>query len=463
MFRAGFAASAAVALGSVASHPDSLSMGISQLTVGELKHLLSEAEVDFRDCIEKSELAARLRETLPSMPARARDRLDALLSQVGAVSLAQGASSSEDSGAVAVTNSTKELMAEERNTVELFERCSRSVVHITTTVQVQRGGFSMDILDIPQGSGSGFVWDKQGHLVTNFHVIKDAQRAKVTMSDGKTYDAKLVGYEADKDLAVLKLVNGGDGRADATPTDEAYAKNGQKSDEAWKRSLSPIAVGTTQNLRVGQKVFAIGNPFGLDQTLTAGIVSGVGRDIKSITGRRIRDVVQTDAAINPGNSGGPLLDSRGRLIGVNTVIYSPSGASSGVGFAIPSDTVRRVVNQIIRVGRVVRAGVGVHCAADQIARRMNVDGVIVLEVPPGSGAAAAGIKGVTRDPGTGAAVLGDVIVAVEGTRVTAVEDLLAKVETHDVGEVVRITVRRGGLGGREVDLKVRLTELKSRM
>ncbi|ACO66868.1 predicted protein [Micromonas commoda] len=427
-------------------------MGISQLTVGELKHLLSEAEVDFRDCIEKSELAARLRETLPSMPARARDRLDALLSQVGAVSLAQGASSSEDSGAVTAVNSTKELMAEERNTVELFERCSRSVVHITTTVQVQRGGFSMDILDIPQGSGSGFVWDKQGHLVTNFHVIKDAQRAKVTMSDGKTYDAKLVGYEADKDLAVLKLVNGGDGRADA-----------DELSEAWKLSLSPIAVGTTQNLRVGQKVFAIGNPFGLDQTLTAGIVSGVGRDIKSITGRRIRDVVQTDAAINPGNSGGPLLDSRGRLIGVNTVIYSPSGASSGVGFAIPSDTVRRVVNQIIRRGRVVRAGVGVHCAADQIARRMNVDGVIVLEVPPGSGAAAAGIKGVTRDPGTGAAVLGDVIVAVEGARVTAVEDLLAKVETHDVGEVVRITVRRGGLGGREVDLKVRLTELKSRM
>ena len=452
MFRAGFAASAAVALGSVASHPDSLSMGISQLTVGELKHLLSEAEVDFRDCIEKSELAARLRETLPSMPARARDRLDALLSQVGAVSLAQGASSSEDSGAVTAVNSTKELMAEERNTVELFERCSRSVVHITTTVQVQRGGFSMDILDIPQGSGSGFVWDKQGHLVTNFHVIKDAQRAKVTMSDGKTYDAKLVGYEADKDLAVLKLVNGGDGRADADALSEA-----------WKLSLSPIAVGTTQNLRVGQKVFAIGNPFGLDQTLTAGIVSGVGRDIKSITGRRIRDVVQTDAAINPGNSGGPLLDSRGRLIGVNTVIYSPSGASSGVGFAIPSDTVRRVVNQIIRRGRVVRAGVGVHCAADQIARRMNVDGVIVLEVPPGSGAAAAGIKGVTRDPGTGAAVLGDVIVAVEGARVTAVEDLLAKVETRDVGEVVRITVRRGGLGGREVDLKVRLTELKSRM
>ena len=196
-------------------------------------------------------------------------------------------------------------MAEERNTVELFERCSKSVVHITTTVQVQRSsGFSMDILDIPQGSGSGFVWDKDGHLVTNFHVIKDAQRAKVTMSDGKTYDAKLVGYEADKDLAVLKLVNGtregseGGTLSKMIPDSFRSSKSSGGSNtsspgsssstaapgsETWKRHLSTIAVGTTQNLRVGQKVFAIGNPFGLDQTLTAGIVSGVGRDIKSIT------------------------------------------------------------------------------------------------------------------------------------------------------------------------------------
>ena len=381
-------------------------MGISQLTVGELKHLLSEAEVDFRDCIEKSELAARLRETLPSMPARARDRLDALLSQVSAVSLAQGASSSEDSGAVAV-NSTKELMAEERNTVELFERCSRSVVHITTTVQVQRGGFSMDILDIPQGSGSGFVWDKQGHLVTNFHVIKDAQRAKVTMSDGKTYDAKLVGYEADKDLAVLKLVNGGDGRADALGAD-AFS-------EAWKQSLSPIAVGTTQNLRVGQKVFAIGNPFGLDQTLTAGIVSGVGRDIKSITGRRIRDVGQTDAAINPGNSGGPLLDSRGRLIGVNTAIYSPSGASAGVGFALPVDNVKGIVEQIIQFGRVTRPVLGLVLAPDGALQQLIGEngrnaGVLVLGVPEGGPAARAGIVGTIRDTLRGDITLGDIIV-----------------------------------------------------
>ena len=481
VYKVGFAASAAVALGAAAAHHDSLTIGISALTVGELKQLLADAEVDFRDCIEKSELVTRLREHLPSMPNRTRDRLDALLAQVGAVSTCTG---SEDASPPVSTNSNQEpLMAEERNTVELFERCSKSVVHITTTVQVQRSsGFSMDILDIPQGSGSGFVWDKDGHLVTNFHVIKDAQRAKVTMSDGKTYDAKLVGYEADKDLAVLKLVNGtregseGGTLSKMIPDSFRSSKSSGGSNtsgssssstaapgsETWKRHLSPIAVGTTQNLRVGQKVFAIGNPFGLDQTLTAGIVSGVGRDIKSITGRRIRDVVQTDAAINPGNSGGPLLDSRGRLIGVNTVIYSPSGASSGVGFAIPSDTVRRVVNQIIRSGRVVRAGVGVHCAADQIARRMNVDGVIVLEVPPGSGAAAAGIRGVSRDPGTGQVVLGDVVVAVEGHRVSAVEDLLAKVEEHDVGEVVRVTVRRGK-GGGEVDLKVRLTELKSRM
>jgi S1-C subfamily serine protease len=263
-----------------------------------------------------------------------------------------------------------------------------------------------------------------------------------------------VGYEADKDLAVLKLVEG-------SRSDRGGSKPGKKPKP---QTLKPLEVGTTQNLRVGQSVFAIGNPFGLDQTLTSGIVSGVGRDIKSITGRRIRDVVQTDAAINPGNSGGPLLDSNGRLIGVNTVIYSPSGASSGVGFAIPSDTVRRVVNQIIRHGRVLKAGMGVHCAADQIARQMNVDGVVVLEVPDGSGAAAAGMRGCSRDAKTGQVVLGDVVVAVDGRRVSHVEDLLARVEDRVVGDVVRVTVEREEGGKRrEVDLKVRLSELKSRL
>jgi S1-C subfamily serine protease len=287
------------------------------------------------------------------------------------------------------------------------------------------------------------VWETDAQrsiVVTNFHVVRDASEVTATFrGDPTEYPAKVLGFDDDKDVAVLEVRPGGG------------------------RRLRPVPLGRSSALRVGQKVFAIGNPFGLDHTLTTGIVSGVGREIESAaTGRPIAGVIQTDAAINPGNSGGPLLDSRGRLIGVNTVIYSPSGASSGVGFAIPSDTVRRVVNQIIRSGRVVRAGVGVHCAADQIARRMNVDGVIVLEVPPGSGAAAAGIRGVSRDPGTGQVVLGDVVVAVEGHRVSAVEDLLAKVEEHDVGEVVRVTVRRGK-GGGEVDLKVRLTELKSRM
>ena len=346
MFRAGFAASAAVALGSVASHPDSLSMGISQLTVGELKHLLSEAEVDFRDCIEKSELAARLRETLPSMPARARDRLDALLSQVGAVSLARGFF----------------VGRLRRGVSELYEGADGGGATPWSCSSVALGPWStspprcrfnpaarMDILDIPPRGDSGFVWDQQGHLVTNFHVIKDAQSAKVTMSDGKTYDAKLVGYEADKDLAVLKLVNGGG-------TGYIYARLGARRLLAREAFAGPSPWAPPRPPR-GPSVFAIGNPFGLDQTLTAGIVSGVGRDIKSITDTPHPRRRAVDAAINPGNSGGPLLDSRGRLIGVNTVIYSPSGASSGVGFAIPSDTVRRVVNQIILRGRVVRAGV----------------------------------------------------------------------------------------------------------
>ena len=210
-------------------------------------------------------------------------------------------------------------------------------------------------------------------------------------------------------------------------------------------SLHPIAVGTSATLAVGQRAFAIGNPFGLDQTLTTGVVSGLGRDIQSLTGRTIRDVVQTDAAINPGNSGGPLLDSRGRLIGVNTVIYSPSGASAGVGFAIPVDTVRRVVNMLIRnKGRVVRAGLGVHCAADAQARQLGLPGVLVIDVAPNSGAAAAGLRGTVRSARDGALVRGDVITAVGGAPVRSVEDLLAAVEEREPGERVSLRLLRDG-------------------
>ena len=259
----------------------------------------------------------------------------------------------------------------------------------------------------------------------------------MTLADNSTWEATLLGFDQDKDLAVLKI-----------------------ADPATKRAppgLRPIALGSSAGLSVGQRSFAIGNPFGLDQTLTTGVVSGVGRDIRSITGRTIRDVVQTDAAINPGNSGGPLLDSRGRLIGVNTVIYSPSGASAGVGVAIPVDTVRRVVNMLIRNrGVVVRAGLGVRCAADAQARQLGLPGVLVIDVTPGSAAAKAGVRGTARSDFDGALVLGDVIVAVGAAKTAAVEDLLAAVEEREPGDAVELTILRDG---RQRTVKVTLQRL----
>jgi S1-C subfamily serine protease len=212
--------------------------------------------------------------------------------------------------------------------------------------------------------------------------------------------------------------------------------------KAPSAKLKPIAVGTSQALQVGQHVLAIGNPFGLDRTLTSGIISGVGRDIRSIGGAMIRGVIQTDASINPGNSGGPLLDSQGRLIGVNTAIYSPSGASAGVGFAIPVDTVRRVVNQIIRQGKVVRPGLGIICANDSQAKQLGVTGVLVLGVSENSAAARAGLIATKRDD-FGRLVLGDIVVAVNGQTLSNVEDLMAAFDERQIGERVRITVKRG--------------------
>jgi S1-C subfamily serine protease len=221
-----------------------------------------------------------------------------------------------------------DLAEDEKGTISLFKTISPSVAYITTTA-VRRELFSLRPLEVPQGAGSGFVWDENGYIVTNFHVIADAQGARVTLADRSTWPAQLVGVEPDKDVAVLKI-------------------------DAPKHLLPPIPIGTSNDLQVGQKVFAIGNPFGFDQTLTTGVISGLGREIESMTRRPIQGVIQTDAAINPGNSGGPLLDSAGRLIGVNTAIYSPSGVYAGIGFAIPVDTVNEVVPQLIQQGRKAR-------------------------------------------------------------------------------------------------------------
>ncbi len=309
-----------------------------------------------------------------------------------------------------------DLAEDEKNTIEVFRGAAPSVVFITS-IAVRRNIFNLNVYEIPKGTGSGFIWDKDGRVVTNYHVISDANRLEVTLADHTTWKGVLVGAAPDRDLAVLQI---------AAPADK----------------LRPIMIGESANLLVGQKVFAIGNPFGLDQTLTTGVVSALGREITSVTGRTIHDVIQTDAAINPGNSGGPLLDSAGRLIGVNTAIYSPSGASSGIGFAVPVDEVNRVVPQVIRHGKVIRPGLGVVLANRKLVRDLDLPGVLVLKVQPGSTAARAGIRGTRQVPG--GLVLGDIILALNGEPVTDYNSLRDQVERYKVGDTVTLTLLRDG-------------------
>ena len=310
-----------------------------------------------------------------------------------------------------------DLSSDESLTISLFRRASPSVVNITT-LAVRRDFFTLNLLEIPEGTGSGFVWDKAGHIVTNFHVIQNADVAQVTLADRSTRKARKIGVAPDKDLAVLRI-------------------------DVPKNGLRPIPIGTSNDLRVGQKVLAIGNPFGLDQTLTTGVISALGREIESVTRRPIQGVIQTDAAINPGNSGGPLLDSAGRLIGVNTQIFSPSGASVGIGFAIPVDTVNRIVPQLIRHGRVIRPGLGVQVAEEQLARELGLPGVLIVDVAPEGAAAKAGIRPTRRDF-SGQVILGDVIVALDGKQIESVNDLYLVLEQYGIGETVTLTILREG-------------------
>ncbi len=309
-----------------------------------------------------------------------------------------------------------DLADDEKSTIELFRRVSPSVVYITS-LTVRRDFFSLKAMEVPQGTGSGFVWDPNGYIVTNFHVIKDAQGANVTLADHSTWKAKLVGVAPDKDLAVLKI----DAPMDVLPA---------------------IAVGASSDLEVGQKVFAIGNPFGFDQTLTTGVISGLGREIQSVTRRPIEGVIQTDAAINPGNSGGPLLDSAGRVIGINTAIFSPSGAYAGIGFAVPVDVVNRLVPQIIRDGRVTKAGLAVTIADDSVMRRSGGEGVLIMGVKPGGAADRAGVRPMRRER-RGRTILGDLVVGIDGKAVRESRDLFRILDAHAVGDSVTLRVRRG--------------------
>ena len=312
-----------------------------------------------------------------------------------------------------------DLADDEKVTIELFEKAKDSVVFITTRALV-RDFWTRNVFSVPRGTGSGFIWDDAGHVITNYHVIEGASEAIVKLSDGSDYKASLTGASPAHDIAVLRISAG------------------------FKRP-SPVPLGTSGDLRVGQKVFAIGNPFGLDWTLTTGIVSALDRSLSGENGT-IEHLIQTDAAINPGNSGGPLLDSAGRLIGINTAIYSPSGASAGIGFAVPVDTLNRVVPQLIKSGAYTRPSLGVELDErinQRLKAALKVEGVVILKVPAGSAALRAGLQGakITAD---GELIPGDIITAADGRQVDTVGKLNAALDERTAGETFNLTISRGG-------------------
>jgi len=311
------------------------------------------------------------------------------------------------------------LTAEERVVIDIFEKSKRSVVYISTSERVL-DLWTRNIRSIPRGTGSGFVWDDQGNIITNYHVIAGASEARIRLNDGRDYPASLVGASPLHDLAVLRI---------KVPSDRP----------------PPLPLGTSFDLRVGQRVYAIGNPFGLDWTMTTGIVSALDRALDSDEGT-IEHLIQTDAAINPGNSGGPLLDSAGRLIGMNTAIFSPSGASAGIGFAVPIDTINRVAPALVARGKYTPPSLGIEVDSDLnnlLSSRLGVEGVFVLKVIPGGPAAAAGLRPARLERGS-VLVPGDVIVAIGDKPVATVPKLLARLDDFNPGDRVRLSILREG-------------------
>jgi len=305
---------------------------------------------------------------------------------------------------------------DERNTIAVFRAAAPSTVFVTQTRIV------VDFLggeeEVPAGSGSGFVWDDAGHIVTNYHVVEGARALRVTFQNQKTFDGTLVGVEPRKDIAVIKV-------------------------DAPRELLKPVAIAQHTSLEVGQKAIAIGNPFGLDHTLTTGVVSALGRQVHGVGGVTIRDMIQTDAAINPGNSGGPLLDSSGALIGMNTMIFSKSGAYAGIGFAVPATTIGRIVPQIIAKGHAEQLGLDLQIdPLGRLERRFGIRGVAVLAVPPGGAAARAGLQGITQT--RQGLVLGDVITAIDDQKVQDFDDLYNALDQRQAGETVKVGVNRHG-------------------
>jgi len=320
---------------------------------------------------------------------------------------------------------------QEERTISVFETASPSVVYITTTDKVL-DFWTRNVSERPSGTGTGFVWDKQGHIVTNYHVVEGYKTAKVRLSDQRIFDVDVVGASPRHDLAVLKM-------------------------RETKEVPAPVQIGTSHELKVGQTVLAIGNPFGLDHTLTTGVVSALGRSIDGDgSNNTMEDLIQTDAAINPGNSGGPLLDSAGRLIGVNVAIYSPSGASAGIGFAIPVDTVNRVVPQLVQNGRYIRPVLGITMndeVTERVVQRLGIEGVLVLEVAPGSPAQKAGLKG-TKVKANDEVILGDIIQAIDGKPVTNTGELTSTMDKYKLNDTVSVQFLRDGSTQQEVSVQL---------
>lgn len=325
------------------------------------------------------------------------------------------------------------LLEDEKNSISIFQNNVSSVVNVSTLVNARSSWFDMDETQVPRGMGTGFVWDNNGHIVTNYHVIAEGDAFIVTFKDDtKQYKAKLVGGEPQKDIAVLKL-------------------------EETPKNLFPIKTGESKSLMVGQKTLAIGNPFGLDHTLTTGTVSALDRKIEGFGGVSIQGTIQTDASINPGYSGGPLLDSQGRLIGINTMIYSRSGSSAGVGFAIPVDTVKQIVPQIIKYGKVIRPGLGIGILDPYMAYRFtgNKEGIVIKYVDPKGAAGKAGVQGISRDR-NGRYFIGDILIGIDDSKIENYDDLYNTLDKYKVGDKVKLKLKRQG---KEVFVTVTLSQV----
>ncbi len=321
------------------------------------------------------------------------------------------------------------LLESEKNTIQIFKKNASSIVHVSNIQLARRSFFDHIKKKVPAGAGSGLVWDKKGHIVTNYHVVRGGDKFIITFHNDKTeYPAVIQGVAPRKDIAVLKL-------------------------QKIPKMITPVTIGNSQKLIVGQKALALGNPFGLDHSISAGIISALGRKIQGIGGVTIEDMIQTDSSINPGNSGGPLLDSQGRVIGVNTMIFSRSGGSAGVGFAVPIDTIKRIVPQIIKDGKVIRPGLGIVLLEDYYQNYFDVqEGVIVKFVDPKHPPYKAGLKGITKDR-RGRYYLGDVILSIDGQKVNNYDEIYHVLDKKKVDDVVKVQVRREGKN-RQLSIKL---------